>query len=326
MKRGRVRGRESRSISSTRTFSPFSVLLLLGHVVDQLCVTPFIQAVGLSSFAPQHLSSTCCSFTSALVHDREASFWMKPVLGAVWTLLSTCFSKKRKSNCLLSSQLSREFGERSEEGERWNQKRHQKVQKKKPQLPLSGSLPLSGTQEFTGDPLRGKMTAEGKKPTHALTAERNEANSLSSTPLKEDLGCSGYLFTFLGFYLSFFHYYSSSFTMNMEAIRTRSKITAEPLLEGLDESRRRRKIRTSRQLFPPPETLLQPSPQGSDHSTENMENNNIRRTLADYTNIAGPQHFNSIARPRVNAANMEVKPALIQLVKSNQFNGLSHES
>ncbi|KOM49584.1 hypothetical protein LR48_Vigan08g041100 [Vigna angularis] len=69
------------------------------------------------------------------------------------------------------SRLS-EFGERSEEGERWNQKRHQKVQKEEPQLPLSGSLPLSGTQELTGDPLRGKMAAEGKKPTHALTAER----------------------------------------------------------------------------------------------------------------------------------------------------------
>ncbi|KOM40719.1 hypothetical protein LR48_Vigan04g091700 [Vigna angularis] len=65
-----------------------------------------------------------------------------------------------------------EFGERSEEGERWNQKRHQKVKKEKPQLPLNGSLPLSGTQELTGDPLRGKMAAEGKKPTHALTAER----------------------------------------------------------------------------------------------------------------------------------------------------------
>ncbi|KOM47975.1 hypothetical protein LR48_Vigan07g167900 [Vigna angularis] len=58
-----------------------------------------------------------------------------------------------------------EFGERSE-GERWNQKRHEKVQKEKPQLPLSG------TQELTGDPLRGKMAAERKKPTHALTAER----------------------------------------------------------------------------------------------------------------------------------------------------------
>ncbi|KOM27005.1 hypothetical protein LR48_Vigan350s000500 [Vigna angularis] len=68
--------------------------------------------------------------------------------------------------------LNGEFGERSEEGERWNQKRHQKVQKEKPQLPLSGSLPLSGTQELTGDPLRGKMAAEGKKPTHTLIAER----------------------------------------------------------------------------------------------------------------------------------------------------------
>ncbi|KOM49866.1 hypothetical protein LR48_Vigan08g069300 [Vigna angularis] len=64
-----------------------------------------------------------------------------------------------------------EFGERSEEGERWNQKRHQKVQKEKPQLPVNSSLPLSGTQELTGDPVRGKMVIEGKKPTHALTVE-----------------------------------------------------------------------------------------------------------------------------------------------------------
>ncbi|KOM55538.1 hypothetical protein LR48_Vigan10g143000 [Vigna angularis] len=61
---------------------------------------------------------------------------------------------------------------KSEEGERWNQKRHQKVQKEEPQLPLSGSLPLSGTQKVTGDPLRGKMAAEGKNRARALTAER----------------------------------------------------------------------------------------------------------------------------------------------------------
>ena len=51
-----------------------------------------------------------------------------------------------------------------------------------------------------------------------------------------------------------------------------------------------------------------------------------RHTLADATNVVGSQHFNSIARPRVNALNMEVKPTLIHLVESNQFNGLSHES
>ncbi|KOM24906.1 hypothetical protein LR48_Vigan17s000200 [Vigna angularis] len=72
-----------------------------------------------------------------------------------------------------------------------------------------------------------------------------------------------------------------------EAIRTRSKKTLEPLLEGLDESRWRRRIRTFRELFPPPEDLLQPSPQGSHHSTEEMENNNDRRTLVDYTNVDG---------------------------------------
>ncbi|KOM37440.1 hypothetical protein LR48_Vigan03g082200 [Vigna angularis] len=63
--------------------------------------------------------------------------------------------------------------QRSEEGERWNQKRHQKVQKEKPQLPLNGSLPLSGTQEGTLDPLRGKMAAEGKNRARALTVERH---------------------------------------------------------------------------------------------------------------------------------------------------------
>ncbi|KOM49877.1 hypothetical protein LR48_Vigan08g070400 [Vigna angularis] len=76
-------------------------------------------------------------------------------------------------SCSVSTMVEGEFGERSEEGERWNQKRHQKVQKEKPQLPLSGSLPLSGTQEFTGGPLRGKMAAEGRNRARALTAERD---------------------------------------------------------------------------------------------------------------------------------------------------------
>ncbi|KOM28355.1 hypothetical protein LR48_Vigan530s000700 [Vigna angularis] len=54
-----------------------------------------------------------------------------------------------------------EFGERSEEEQKGNQKRHQNVQKEKPQPPLSGSLPLSG-----------EMAAEGKNRARALTAER----------------------------------------------------------------------------------------------------------------------------------------------------------
>ncbi|KOM28583.1 hypothetical protein LR48_Vigan553s001200 [Vigna angularis] len=56
-----------------------------------------------------------------------------------------------------------EFSERSEEGEKWNHKRKQRVQKEKSKAPLSGILPLSGTQEVTGGPLRGKLAAEGKK-------------------------------------------------------------------------------------------------------------------------------------------------------------------
>ncbi|XP_047172445.1 uncharacterized protein LOC124840429 [Vigna umbellata] len=51
-----------------------------------------------------------------------------------------------------------------------------------------------------------------------------------------------------------------------------------------------------------------------------------RRTLADYNTFSRPLHFNSIARSVVNAANMEMKPALIHLVQNNQFHGLSHEN
>ncbi|KOM25832.1 hypothetical protein LR48_Vigan197s000100 [Vigna angularis] len=82
---------------------------------------------------------------------------------------------------LTHSPLSGEFGERSEEGERWNQKRHQKVKMEKPQLPLSDSLPLSGTQELTGDLLRGKMAAEGRK-------------LLTHSPLSGTLPLSGTIF------------------------------------------------------------------------------------------------------------------------------------
>ncbi|KOM40797.1 hypothetical protein LR48_Vigan04g099500 [Vigna angularis] len=74
-----------------------------------------------------------------------------------------------------------ELSERSEEGERCNQKRHQKVQKEKPQLPLSGNLPLSGTNEFTLAPLRGKMAAEGRK-------------RLTHLPLSGSLPLSGTIF------------------------------------------------------------------------------------------------------------------------------------
>ncbi|KOM45638.1 hypothetical protein LR48_Vigan06g094400 [Vigna angularis] len=106
---------------------------------------------------------------------------------------------------------------------------------------------------------------------------------------------------------------SSSITyVGQDTIRTRSKKISEPLLEGLDENRRRRRIQTSRELFPSLETLLQPSPQRSNQSTEEMAGeNNGRRTLADYTTVVGPHHFNRIVRLRVNAANMEVKPELL---------------
>ncbi|KOM55797.1 hypothetical protein LR48_Vigan10g168900 [Vigna angularis] len=115
----------------------------------------------------------------------------------------------------------------------------EECKKKKSKSPLSGILPLSGTQEVAGGPLRGKMAAEGRKrdaqsPLSGLGIfGRNKAITLSSTPLKEDLGCSGYLFSFLGFILSYFHCNSSRFFVLEVVQHLRGSILGE---EGFVES------------------------------------------------------------------------------------------
>jgi len=76
---------------------------------------------------------------------------------------------------------------------------------------------------------------------------------------------------------------------------------------------------TSQNPDPFPEEEMADNPHGDGRGRE-------RRTLEDYAAFTGHINFNSIARPTVNATNMEMKPALIHLVQSNQFNGLSHEN
>ncbi|XP_020208580.1 uncharacterized protein LOC109793528 [Cajanus cajan] len=49
-----------------------------------------------------------------------------------------------------------------------------------------------------------------------------------------------------------------------------------------------------------------------------------RRTLGDYAQQHGPRHFSSIAAPNTSRA-MEMKPAFLTLVSSQQFAGLDHE-
>ncbi|KOM25648.1 hypothetical protein LR48_Vigan148s001200 [Vigna angularis] len=68
-----------------------------------------------------------------------------------------------------------------------------KVQKEKSQLPLNGSLPLSGTQELTLDPLRGENAVEGK-------------NQLTHLPLSSSLPLSG---TLLGLGPLFYNFTNS---------------------------------------------------------------------------------------------------------------------
>nr|KYP44106.1 hypothetical protein KK1_034422 [Cajanus cajan] len=49
-----------------------------------------------------------------------------------------------------------------------------------------------------------------------------------------------------------------------------------------------------------------------------------RRNLGDYAQQHGPRHFSSIAAPNTSRA-MEMKPAFLSLVSSQQFVGLDHE-
>ncbi|XP_052728472.1 uncharacterized protein LOC128195274 [Vigna angularis] len=124
-------------------------------------------------------------------------------------------------------------------------------------------------------------------------------------------------------------------------IRTRSTPSLEPLLldpevektARRNNSQRRRENRTSRDISPAPVISEQPNSSTALQEMGDMGDDmngsgdrQARRTLEDYSTFAEPLHFNSIARPRVNAVNMEMKPALIHLVQSNQFNGLSHEN
>ena len=57
-----------------------------------------------------------------------------------------------------------------------------------------------------------------------------------------------------------------------------------------------------------------------------MEEEHARRvTLEDYSSTATPQFFTSIARPKVQAANISYPQSLIQLIQGNHFHGLPNE-
>jgi len=55
-------------------------------------------------------------------------------------------------------------------------------------------------------------------------------------------------------------------------------------------------------------------------------NNNNRRTLGDYATQQGPRNLSSIVMPPfTNNRAVEMKPAFLSLISSNQFVGLDHE-
>ncbi|KOM43231.1 hypothetical protein LR48_Vigan05g083500 [Vigna angularis] len=76
-----------------------------------------------------------------------------------------------------------------------SEKNSKSAKEEKPQVPLSASLPLSGTQQHPLAPLRGESTAEGRID-YALVPLSGGFVSLAGDevntpfhPLEEDLGC-----------------------------------------------------------------------------------------------------------------------------------------
>jgi len=115
-------------------------------------------------------------------------------------------------------------------------------------------------------------------------------------------------------------------------IRTRRTASSEPLLTDpeIEKTARRSNSATRRRRAQAQQvahhsstsdTLPSTSQNLDSLSKEEMAENpngygrgRERRTLEDYAAFTGHINFNSIARPTVNATNMEMKPALIHLV------------
>jgi len=96
-------------------------------------------------------------------------------------------------------------------------------------------------------------------------------------------------------------------------------------------TRRRRQIQKVKEEKEAASTSEQAIFSSTDQEEEEMAGEghgerHVQRTLEDYASFSNPLNFSSIARPAVNATNMEMKPTLIHLVKSNQFHGHSHEN
>ena len=117
-------------------------------------------------------------------------------------------------------------------------------------------------------------------------------------------------------------------------VRTRRIVSSEPLLADpeIEKTARRNNSATRRRAQAQQvdhhsyasDTLLSTSQNLDSFPKEEMAENphgdgkgRERRTLEDYAAFTGHINFNSIARPTVNATNMEMKPALIHLVQSN---------
>ncbi|KOM51873.1 hypothetical protein LR48_Vigan09g053200 [Vigna angularis] len=68
-----------------------------------------------------------------------------------------------------------------------SEKNSKSAKEEKPQVPLSASLPLSGTNEHPLAPLRGESAAEGRIDYTLVSLSGDEANTHLSTPWRKIL-------------------------------------------------------------------------------------------------------------------------------------------
>ncbi|BAT83976.1 hypothetical protein VIGAN_04123300, partial [Vigna angularis var. angularis] len=120
-------------------------------------------------------------------------------------------------------------------------------------------------------------------------------------------------------------------------IRTRRTVSSEPLLVDpeIEKTARRNNSDTRRQRALSQQAAPQSSFPFNNQVIESFDSSSVngmagagpppRRTIGDSITYTSPRNFSSIVRPTMSDKLAEMKPALLQLISSNQFSGLDNE-
>jgi len=107
-------------------------------------------------------------------------------------------------------------------------------------------------------------------------------------------------------------------------MRLRKQVKEEQLLFDPDINKTLRQLRQSRKREQKIRAVEESCGAIMAEGINGHENRQTRRTLGDYALQQGPRYFSSIVIPNTARA-IEMKPAYLTLISSQQFTGLDHE-